>query len=935
MPQHHPQNVQPPGPYVPQTWPEPKKRSSISSQATADGAPHWAELKTKAGKDRKRLPLACIACRRKKIRCSGEKPACKHCLKSRTPCVYKVSARKAGPRTDYMAMLDKRLKRMEDRVIKIIPKEEFQTMPDVGRAAVKPSQTQAAEKTSDRRKRTAQEAFGGPDLDKWAGVKPTLPRTADATTRYPQPQPPADAESDLLKEGWDDLPSFELQQHLAETYFEHVYGQSYYLLHKPSFMRKLAQGAVAPVLVLAVCAVSARFSDHPDMKKLNPPSFLRGEQWSDKAREIAQRRFDYPNITIMIVLLLLGLHEFGTCQGGRSWMLGGMAHRMAYALQLHKDLPYDPCGDKDEPLSFIDREIRRRTMWGCFIMDRFNSSGTNRPMFACEEYMHLQLPVKEHNFEHDIPAETETLENLTDFSQLPPDELAQKKFDMLDTIGLSAYMVRVIALFGRIAQYFNLGGRERDPEPAWSDRSGFARLQKEVEGFQKLLPDSLKYSEDNLRVHHSEHAASQFLYLHIAYQVCHLFLNKYAIPNPNKSLTPKDQPASFVPQAKEKAIAAGAAISTLLTKTAHHKVMAPFTGFCAYLSSTVQIPGMFSKDAEMRKRSEANVKVNIGYLGSMIKFWGPVHSLNDNVKEMYRNFADLASKGTATPDGRLDDRHYGDWYDRYPHGVVSRQTHPEPLTHIKTEAEDAAMAQKEDLQSFDQFETTLSPKSQAKEAASKVAQKSLAAKKSRRNTATKEPRRSSKIAADMPASAGAADRSFDSVEMRTPVNGFPESYDRSPVVAQPRPSMPQQQQHQHGYLHQQPQHQPPHPQHPLHTRHPIQMTSQPSDPYPLSMQSSYMPQEDGQIPFPAYPGMDPALSGIPDMHNDFWNIDYTHGDQSWYFDPNEPWLTPFNVNPPDWSAAGSDSFMSNSPMMTNQQEPHMPSTGRGPSSGRG
>jgi hypothetical protein len=97
----------------------------------------WSELKTKAGKERKRLPLACIACRRKKIRCSGEKPACKHCFRSRIPCVYKVTTRKAAPRTDYMAMLDKRLKRMEERVIKIIPKDE-RDMAGIGRAVLKP-----------------------------------------------------------------------------------------------------------------------------------------------------------------------------------------------------------------------------------------------------------------------------------------------------------------------------------------------------------------------------------------------------------------------------------------------------------------------------------------------------------------------------------------------------------------------------------------------------------------------------------------------------------------------------------------------------------------------------------------------------------------------------------------------------------------------------
>src|SRR6202012_4563303 len=97
------------------------------------------------------------------------------------------------------------------------------------------------------------------------------------------------------------------------------------------------------------------------------------------------KRYDSPNITILICYLLLGLHEFGTCQGGRSWMFGGMAQRMAYALQLHKDLDYDPNGGESgekKKFSFIDQEIRRRTMWSCFLMDRFNSSGTDRPLFV-------------------------------------------------------------------------------------------------------------------------------------------------------------------------------------------------------------------------------------------------------------------------------------------------------------------------------------------------------------------------------------------------------------------------------------------------------------------------------------------------------------------------------------------------------------------------
>lgn len=205
----------------------------------SDAAPAWSELKTKAGKERKRLPLACIACRRKKIRCSGEKPACKHCLRSRIPCVYKVTARKAAPRTDYMAMLDKRLKRMEERIIKIVPKPEQDTITSsVTRAVVKPAipGTLSGAGKAAAKKRGADEAFG-PDLDHWA--------RAPSRSKIDGPNKPSTIlvqeaeESKLLLEGGDALPSKEIQEHLAEVFFENIYGQAYHLLHKPSFMRKL------------------------------------------------------------------------------------------------------------------------------------------------------------------------------------------------------------------------------------------------------------------------------------------------------------------------------------------------------------------------------------------------------------------------------------------------------------------------------------------------------------------------------------------------------------------------------------------------------------------------------------------------------------------------------------------------------------------------
>ncbi|KAG7403508.1 hypothetical protein Forpi1262_v018717, partial [Fusarium oxysporum f. sp. raphani] len=97
----------------------------------------------------------------------SEKPACKYCLRSHIPCVYKVTTRKAAPRTDYMAMLDKRPKRMEERIIKAIPKSDQEVASSVTRPVVKPAIPGTVPSSKPTKKRGAEEAFG-PDLEAWA-----------------------------------------------------------------------------------------------------------------------------------------------------------------------------------------------------------------------------------------------------------------------------------------------------------------------------------------------------------------------------------------------------------------------------------------------------------------------------------------------------------------------------------------------------------------------------------------------------------------------------------------------------------------------------------------------------------------------------------------------------------------------------------------------
>jgi len=391
-------------------------------------------------------------------------------------------------------------------------------------------------------------------------------------------------------------------------------------------------------------------------------------------------------------------------------MLGGMALRMAYALGLHKELDHDPLAreqDKHAELSFIDREIRRRTMWACFLMDRFSSSGTERPPFAMEDVIEVQLPIKESHFQMEIPGPTETLDGSVP-NPVGPD--AGQVSDPRANMGVAAFLIRIVALWGRAVKYLNLGGKYKDLRPLSDSGSQWAKLKKQVEEYRASLPERLMYSPENLQTHAAEKLANQFLFLHVTYNQVILCLHQFAIPASPGGKIPTDLSREFITEAAQTAVEAASQISSLLNETTNHLVAAPFVGYCAFVSSTVHIWGIFSKNARLEATSKRNLGYNVKYLGMMKKHWGVFHYMAENLKEIYRRHADAALRGpSAAGSGKQDENifQYGDWFNKYPHGV-SGTYYEDPATELKKESgNDAALSQKSDLQSVEEFFTTL------------------------------------------------------------------------------------------------------------------------------------------------------------------------------------------------------------------------------------
>ena len=560
--------------------------------------------------------------------------------------------------------------------------------------------------------------------------------------------------------------------------------------------------------------------------------------------------------------------------------------RMAYALQLHRELDHDPLArkhDKSSELSFTDRETRRRTMWACFLMDRFNSSGTERPTIVNEENIQVQLPIKESHFQMEIPGPTEYLNGAVPNSVSPE---AGQVSNPKENMGVASYMIRLIAIWGRIVKYINLGGRLTETYPMWHLESQYTKLKKQVDDFNKSLPESLKYTPGNLETHAAEKLANQFLYLHISLNGVILFVHKFAIPMTPGARTMNDMPKEFVSEAVHTALEASTQVSILLNDATGYLVAAPFAGYCSFLSSTVHIWGIFSKFSQFEASSKRYLAYNVKYLSKMKKHWGMFHYMAENLKDIYRRYADAALKGPNAKGSEKQDGgvfQYGDWFDKYPHGV-SGTDYQDPATETKGGSGDAELGLKSDLQTVEEFFTTLSPTTPIEH----------------QRKATKRNARDSMLKDQKP-------RPLQHIKTEQQGSHTNIAQQHHPMLAMPQHH---QQQANESASYAQELYTPSHPSFPLNSFAPNPLMS-------LQHQGTLLPDLDRQMPYGTYAGNNPTATApsntlnnlMSNNNNGLWDpsMDFSHAmavSQGYGDMGASAWLMPFNVNPPDIGTDG-------------------------------
>ena len=334
--------------------------------------------------------IACILCRKRKLKCDGSRPACGTCSRLGHNCEYSEERKKSGPKRGYVKLLEARLKQVENLLETRDPN-----------ATTSPTISQPTSNQADQLRMPAEHV---PDLQQSSmeGVIPDDSFIDPALNSLPDFGISSSDEFswEMIGLGLEEsLPSQEAIDELNQVYFEKIH-PSIPMMHRARFLASMDLAPhMRPCVALRyamwthACSVTSKYSAYT-------------EHFYQRARKYAEQDEMRSHGENMITLghcqawTLIGAYEFKLMYFPRAWMSIGRASRLALMMGLHRQdrVGLDVKQTLPPPRDWIDREERRRTFWMAFCQDRYASIGTGWPMGMDERDILTNLPASDQAF---------------------------------------------------------------------------------------------------------------------------------------------------------------------------------------------------------------------------------------------------------------------------------------------------------------------------------------------------------------------------------------------------------------------------------------------------------------------------------------------------------------------------------------------------------
>jgi Fungal specific transcription factor domain len=190
-------------------------------------------------------------------------------------------------------------------------------------------------------------------------------------------------------------------QDYVDAFFDHVAPyQANAFLHQGTMKQQLRDGEVPEHLLLAICAISARFVSLSNSSAPTTTSHNINFQSSQWARIATHRLMASRDINLTNAVVALLLCKNATYDGAfnHAFLLAALANRYALKLRLFDETKWPSTGGESE-LRWVEKEQRRRIMFACYCVDRMTATGMKELTFVPANIMTLQLPCEDYQYE--------------------------------------------------------------------------------------------------------------------------------------------------------------------------------------------------------------------------------------------------------------------------------------------------------------------------------------------------------------------------------------------------------------------------------------------------------------------------------------------------------------------------------------------------------
>ncbi|KAF3353485.1 hypothetical protein VdG1_08152 [Verticillium dahliae VDG1] len=550
---------------------------------------------------------------------------CKSCRKRKIKCNHAVP-KKRGPKTDVLEALLKRVDGLEAKLKEKNAGEKTPTEPTAPGPLDEEASSSSAAEVSDevepKPKRLAIDTMRQNDADESAVYSP-----APAG----EPSPPTVQPDTLL-----------------DTYFARFHAKPFHILDESSVRQRLQLSQLPGYLVQGICAVAARYTPHPGGYQA---AVKLSEDYAARSR--IELDTDEPSVDALQALLLLVIAFTAAGKGKKAYMLMTNAVGMATALEMHREM------DSHARVTPVEREMRRRLFWTCYLLDKFLACGSKRPSLIGDKTIILRLPCWSPN-PSALPIDGEFFQAASNLQYL---QGSGKK-----TQGSTGMLIDISRILGITNRYLAAGGVKGDSHFPWHSLSNLSKIRQDLDIWASGTEDVFS-SLDTL---FGQLDSTILVLSKLIYHLIHCLIYRPFLPIDLSELSGTGQHQSWQIEATNMCFLHANAISELveLGKQTGSIEWPAFVGYCICTAGTVHIHGAHynkvgSGEMNVFSSSSEFLSREMQQLSELRYVWVSVQHQRETLHGIYNAHSELIKSLANNPMRYSPAFHLEDFFDRY------------------------------------------------------------------------------------------------------------------------------------------------------------------------------------------------------------------------------------------------------------------------------